>query len=564
MFAAVVFAAVAGLGEAGQGRARDAGLGGRSLRVAGGGVVSGIVRTVGGRRLRDALVTLERGASGTGLRRSTVTEESGHYRFDEVPTGQYRLFAVKAGFGARYYGGGERGDLGAAIEVRGREVVDDVDVVLARGAVVTGRVLDTAGLPIAGASVVVARRVREEEAVNLHVAGRDQTDDRGTYRVFDLEPGVYYVRGIAATEGISMDGRDSRGWRNNDVRVSEGYAPTYYPGVRSWARARTVALRESQTVSGIDFALVRVGLASVSGSVTAVAGANPAGTSLQLARVGGAELAGDVFAAWALPGGAFAFDRVYLGRYVLRAAGRTTSGGAAFARMVIDVEGRGVEGVSVALAPGVSVSGVVQFEGAEPTWRDIVDLQVSTRLEEAIGGSAEVRAAIEEGTGSFYLRDLRPGSRRFEVTGLGEDRVLDRIVFNGRDITERAVTLGGGVRVTGLEIIVTDRVSQLRGMVRGGRDAPGRGAVVVVFSTDPGRWFPGSRYVLTERPGQDGRYRIRGMPPGDYWVTAEPLSAINGEEWLARRSLGRLRTGAMRVGVRKGEAVELDVQVRRW
>ena len=87
--------------------------------------------------------------------------------------------------------------------------------------------------------------------------------------------------------------------------------------------------------------------------------------------------------------------------------------------------------------------------------------------------------------------------------------------------------------------------------------------MVVVFTTDPERWFPTSRYVLTERPGQDGRYRIRGVPPGDYWVTAAPLSAVGADDWLAPRSLDRLRTRATRVSVREGDTVDVDVQVRR-
>ena len=184
-----------------------------------------------------------------------------------------------------------------------------------------------------------------------------------------------------------------------------------------------------------------------------------------------------------------------LGGICLRRRGRAGAGVATFARRVLDVDGVGTEGLSLLLGPGTTVSGVVRFEGAEPTWRDLVDLQVTTASRESVNGADEVRTAIDAGDGAFILRSLAPGPRRFGVRGLGEARVLDRITLNGRDVTDRAVTLGGGVRVAGLEIVVTDRVSQLRGLVRAGRDAAGDGAVVVVFSTDPERWFPTSRYV---------------------------------------------------------------------
>ena len=129
-------------------------------------------------------------------------------------------------------------------------------------------------------------------------------------------------------------------------------------------------------------------------------------------------------------------------------------------------------------------------------WRDVVNLQVTTRLQESSVARDEVRTAVAAGDWTFRLTGLPAGPRRFGITGLGETRVLDRITLNGRDISDRAVTLGGGVRVTGLEIVVTDRVSELRGVVRAGRDAVSAGAVVVVFSTDPERWFPTSRHVL--------------------------------------------------------------------
>ena len=520
----------------------------------GGAVVSGTVRTRTGQGLSGAVVILER-RDAPGLGSSTLTDAGGRYRFDRVPVGRYQVFAVRTGFGRRYHGEDRLGEPPAAVDVGAGRKTDAVDVVLPRGAVVTGRLRGDAGLPAAGATVFLLQRVSERGATSLRMAGADRTDDRGMYRVFDLDPGTYYVRAVAAPDPMVTVGGSV--WRSGEGRgPADGYAPSFYPGVTRLSQARSVTVGESRELGGVDFALLRVPLASVTGSVTAPAGANPAGVDLRLTAADGPELRGGALSAASAQGGAFAFERVPPGRYELRARGWTAGGGAAFGRLVVDVDGAGVDGLSVAIAPGAEVSGRVRFEGAEPTWRDLVDLEVTTHLEAAGRDAAETLTATAANE-TFRLIGLPPGPRRFGIAGLADTRVLDGITLNGRDITDRAVTLGGGIRVTGLEIVVTDRVSELRGMVRAGRDTAGNGAVVVVFSTDPEQWFPTSRYVLTERPAQDGRYRIRGVPPGDYWVTAAPLSAAGADDWLSPRSLDLLRTRATRVSVRKGDTVDV-------
>jgi len=114
--------------------------------------VAGRVRTRTGRALADAVVRLE-GHDGGGRVRSTVTDGSGRYGFERVAVGRYRVWAAKGGFVRRYYGADRFGELPRAIEVIEGRSEDDVDVVLARGAVVTGLVRDETGFPVPNANV---------------------------------------------------------------------------------------------------------------------------------------------------------------------------------------------------------------------------------------------------------------------------------------------------------------------------------------------------------------------------------------------------------------------------
>lgn len=532
-----------------------------NVTVAGGGVVAGRVRSRTGRSLRDAIVTLEY-RDGAGRTRSTITDGRGLYRFDRVTPGRYQVFAVKSGFGRRYHGEDRSGEPVVSVDVGPGRVTDEVDIVLPAGAVVTGRVHDDAGLVVPDATVFLLQLIRQRGSVNLRVAGADVTDDRGVYRVFDLDPGAYYVRAVMSSYRTASD--DEHGWSLDEpgsTNIQDGYAPSFYPGVTQLVVAQPVKVRESQELNGVDFAILRVAYGTVTGTVVAPMGVNPAGTEITLTPVEGDDVPGSVLSAWTRTRGQFTIGRVPPGRYVLGATGRTATGNAAFARQVVDVGDGKTENVSLLLVPGTTVNGAVLFEGATPTWRDVLDLQVTTHLE-TVSGAQDTRMTITVGDGTFSFRGLAPGPRRFGIRGLGETRALDRITLNGRDISDRAVRLDGSGRVTGLEIMVTDRVSVLRGVVRTSGDRAFTDAVVTVFSTDPERWSSTSRYVLTERPGHDGRYRVRGVPPGDYWVVAAPLEAVSADDWLTPRSLYRLRTQATRVSVRKGDTVDVDVDVR--
>lgn len=530
---------------------------------AGAGRISGRVSSRGGEPLGRAVVGLRSQESGT-LTLSTITNEQGAYRFDRLPAGRYVVRGTKVGFGRRFHGEGGAGQPPVVVEVEPGEHVRGIDVILPRASVITGRIVDEGGSPLSSANVVVLRQVARRTGSGVVVAGGDLTDDRGVYRVFDLDPGEYYVRAIAVSAPwlASLERWEYGGLGNGEPagNAPDGYEPTYYPGTNRLAQARLVTVRESQEVGGVDFAVARVPFASVSGVVVAPAGANPAGAEVALMPPDGIGLlSGGNYSALVEPGGRFTLRAIPQGHYILTVTGSTANGDMAFGRQAVLVRGERVEGLTVPLAPGTEVTGTARFEGAEPQWRDIVNLRVTTRVLDRTQVRGDDQSMLDSDNG-FQFRGLPPGLRVFGVTGISGDRVLDNVSLDGRDITDRPVDLSGRSRVTGLEVVLTDRVSSVRGVVRSSAD--GEAVAVVAFSRDPELWFPDSRHVRTERPEQGGRYRFRGIPPGDYWVAAAPLSVAGSDDWLSPRFLERLRTRATRVSVRQGDTIELDLQAR--
>src|SRR5262249_4812960 len=251
-----------------------------------------------------------------------------------------------------------------------------------RGGVITGRLGDEDGEPLPRALVSVQRYHYVRGERQLTTAGSDQTDDRGQYRVFGLPPGEYYVSASAAGLGDPIGrglqlalgagaGRGGRGGPNAlpafgvpDQAEQTGYAPSYYPGVVSAAEAGKVTLAPGQEVAGIDFQIQLVPLAKVTGIV---GGAQDVASILlvpQEASVGLGRLVGLTLVGRAGADGAFTTANVPPGRYtaVARSGGR--SGDPRTAMQTVVVNGQNVDGVTLILQPGVTVSGNITVESS--------------------------------------------------------------------------------------------------------------------------------------------------------------------------------------------------------
>jgi hypothetical protein len=117
------------------------------------------------------------------------------------------------------------------------QVVDPIDLsdgerftganfVLPRGGVITGRIYDESGEAMEGVRVNALRQrmVDGRRQMSVTMLG-DQSDDTGTYRIYGLPPGDYYV--VASHLGESTDGLPNRPM----------YAPTFSPAARTAVKA---------------------------------------------------------------------------------------------------------------------------------------------------------------------------------------------------------------------------------------------------------------------------------------------------------------------------------------
>ena len=168
---------------------------------------------------------------------------------------------------------------------------------LPRGGVVAGHVFDEDGEPMPGAVVRVMRYQYLQGDRRLTPAGTAQTDDKGQYRVWGLNPGDYYINAVTRIADFGRGGGPGGGRGGpggavagfidgalggniaavfgaaGDDQDRVAYAPTYFPGVGSVAEARPVVVGLSQEVLDVDFNLQLVRTSRINGHVT-----NPDGT----------------------------------------------------------------------------------------------------------------------------------------------------------------------------------------------------------------------------------------------------------------------------------------------
>ena len=549
------------------------------------GVIAGkVVAADTGRPLKRARVVI----SGGGRPHVASTDEQGRYRVDGLPAASYTVTAAKSGFVDGTFGQRRSLRTGSAVELADGQQATNVDVKLARGGVVTGRVLDEEGEPLARAAVTVLRQQYVRGEKQLTPAGGDQTDDRGQYRIFGLPPGDYYVSATAGgLEQIIRQAIGGLGVGVDQAPESTGYAPSYYPGVITAGEATKLKLAASQELTGVDFQVQIVPLATVKGVVaggSAIVSLVPEdggslGGGAALGALGGslAALAGrggggggrGVFGpagggsrTFTRDDGTFSIPNVTPGKYtiVARADGSPAGGGPRMAVQSLVVTG---EEVNVALtpAPGVQLSGTITVESSGSQLPQdfrgfrIVPSPLGSSSSPAFAGGGG-RGGDPTDNGQFTISDVMPGTYMLRAAG-PRGWTMKSVYVEGRDVTDMPLEVKSE-SLHGINVIFTDKISSLGGVVR---DARGNGignVSVIAFPSDSRLWMPQSRHIITARTDSSGSYRMSAVPPGDYLAVA--VDDVEQGEWFDPEFLDQIKDDAIKVKVGEGEQKTQDLK----
>jgi hypothetical protein len=155
------------------------------------------------------------------------------------------------------------------------------------------------------------------------------------------------------------------------------------------------------------------------------------------------------------------------------------------------------------------------------------------------------------------------GPRRLIATRLPAGWTLEQIRVGGIDLTDRPLSFGRADQpLTGVEIVLSDRISQLTGAVTDADNRPVRGAHVIVFAADRDRWFSGSRFLRDAMTDEQGTYTVSGLSFGSYYVTtlAQPLPE-GPDAWQDPAFLTTLMPRAASLTISEGQRVTRSIRV---
>lgn len=548
---------------------------------------------------------------------SAITDDTGRFTIGGVPAGHYMVVGSKPAYVGAFYGSKHPGrGPGVPVAVGAGAPVANLRLTLIRGSVIAGTLRLPSGEPAHNMPIAVVAIETVNGVRRLRLAGgRTTTDDRGEYRVFGLPPGEYLVQAqpsglltgalTAASDAPQTTSAEVSWARQSSARAGNvaptappapqrgrtmNYATVYFPGTPDATLATSIHVGAAEERRGIDFALALVTTTAISGTTVAEDGAPLANVTLQLVTEDAGLNAGQLLtrrpAVASGADGSFRIPAVPPGRY--RLIGRASSAGAApagadvapgvrWADEPLVVTGPDVASVTLTMRPGMTVAGRLDFKTsaiAPPSPDDLARARVTVTPAAVTGGAAEalVSGAASATTavgrdGTFSVSGLPPNRYRVNVSMPGMVTTpaasgrwsLAAITLRGANVLDGTLELRPGDDVKDLVVMLSDRMTELRGSLTDRAGHPAAGFPIVVFSASRADWFAGSRRVTTARPSTDGTFRLVGLPPGRYFLSA--VVAVDAADLEDAAFLEGLTAGALTVTLTEGRATVQNIRL---
>ena len=516
-----------------------------------------VLASTGGPVRRAQVRAMSMEGRGGGV---TSTDSEGRYEIKELAAGRYNVTAGKGGFVQGNYGQRRAGEPGTPIDLSDGQTADKVNFVLSRGSVIAGKIVDDGGEPVSGTMVAAVRYQFMAGTRRLVPGGgegsTDRTDDQGNFRLFGLPPGDYYV---------SASNRSTMMMQGVNNTEADGFAPTYFPGTPNIAEATRVTVRAGQEMTGASFALVVARMAKVRGRAMNSQGEPVSNAMLMLMPDEPVVMPMNFNNAMAAGDGTFQFANVPPGRYNLqvRPSGMPNAT-SEFATLKVTVGNDDIDNLIVITSSGLTARGVVMTDdGSVPTFRAS---QVSIFAQPAEPGSMMMGGPGQNRVNDDYTFELTSLSdRRLIRANVGGQTLswyLKAVMLDGEDVTDSGIEFTPGRSYDGLQIIFSQRATDLSGLVSDDRGKPVVDATVVIFPANRDLWTFSSRYMRTTRPDTNGRYSVKWLPPLDDYLIIAVQNLEQGQggdpEFLSRAA-----EQAKRLSLNEGELKAFDITLSK-
>jgi hypothetical protein len=462
--------------------------------------------------LPDVRVTVTPELPGNAAK-SATTDSEGKFILTGVVPGRYSLTAARTLFFR------PRRNTGAvAVTVAADQRLRDVQILLMPTGVIAGRVVDENREPLRSVRIEALRSEYRDGVRTWVAAQQNTTDDRGEYRLFNLQPGTYYIR---ATQG----------------NLATPSAPLFYPGVADSQDASPIQIEAGGEIGAIDIALRRTSEYAVQFKVGGV----PAGSTVNLTlQKRNSKLTENLIARpETLPDNTYRISKLPPGAYDIFATVSTPSNiqprvTTHAGKIPVNI-GRSDEDLgTVAVRATVPVTGRIVAPEPLPSPIDLKRLIVTFRpldlpvaLNTTVRGSTTPPGFNDDGT--FTLSNVAVGRYQILVSGLPQDTYLVAARSGAREVLDVGYTVSGDHAPIELVIGGPGSVGVVEGAAVNARGELIPSSTVVLVPAGERRTNPSAfRSTMTD---QQGNFVIRSVLAGEYkvfaWEEVEPGAYVD-------------------------------------
>jgi protocatechuate 3,4-dioxygenase beta subunit len=448
-----------------------------------------------------------------------TTDEEGRFKLSNLPAGRYRVDSYTPTLVSP--SSKPNAPTGTEVILADGEEVEGIDLDLARGGVVTGRVVDGDGKPVVNLQIMLLAEGDDDDesgaVYNVSNSGNGRTDDRGIYRIYGVAPGRYFV----------WAGQNPNFRSVSPPRSEPAYPLTYYPGVGDKSLAKPVEIKADGESAGIDFALARRKKAfTVRGRVI---GENDKPVPNLMIGYGQVRSGSSYFGGINTSGnrsdndGNFTITSVVPERYGFFAFPDRDSGLFSDVSQV-EITDSDVAGIEIRVHRGLSIQGTVIVEGSnDPELNSKLSslaLAVYALWEPDVlmaPSGGQIRVGVD---GSFVVNGLRPGKVNIVLQHPGRKTFsINRVEVDGVSYSD-GVQIEVGQNLSGVKVVLAHAAFVISGVIQ---------VEGVEVPADTGFWItvrrPGTVAGATMPVRADARrrFRIEGLPAGEYDIYVSPF-----------------------------------------
>lgn len=502
---------------------------------------------------------------GSSQSRSSVTDGQGEFSFKNLTAGRYHVVVNYPG----YLNGFPQIDLNkrkaSEVTVDGTSSAEIV-VRAERGGVITGKITYPDGEPAVGAQINVFIKAGKRWSHAPFVSSGAQTDDRGIYRIYTLEPGEYVISVIEQSLVI-----EEREGGTMQTVGNKSLNPYFYADASTLKSARVIPVEAGREVNNINITLAERATYKVAGTI--VAGGKPlSGAYLRLGpsdeglggptsmRPYGIPARADKEGQWVFPDVPDGTYEVELDSTSDQFNERSQDGGNERRQKFISqplrvtVAGADVTDLVMSLSLSGRISGSIIVEGEKPLPRSldvVAELFRSDRSEYMASGRVDAQAK-----GAFLIEGVAAGENILKVNVWNAEYFAKSITWNSRDLLRQPLKVPEGGELKDIRIILSSDMGRLTGhMISEENRKPLSSMPFMLIPADETRWTRMDSFLFLYTDKQ-GAFKATG-PPGEYiLLLMQPLR----ENQLAPLDYVRAHAATgTRVTLKPGEPGDVEV-----